>query len=62
MDSEPAGAEEQSDVEAENRETEGQDTDEEDYEDEEGEFDRYVSLKQAKAPLCVIKTVLILYF
>lgn len=56
MDSEPAEADAQSDVEDgsmdESGEAEEQETDEEDYEDEEGDHDMYVWLKQTNAFLC----------
>lgn len=65
MDSEPAEADAQSDVEDgsmdESGEAEEQETDEEDYEDEEEDHDMYVWLKQTKAFLCS-KTNFVFYF
>lgn len=56
MDSEPAEADAQSDVDDDSMDESGeakeQETDEEDYEDEEEDHDMYVWLKQTKAYLC----------
>lgn len=62
MDSEPAEADAQSDVEDESREAEKQETDEEDVEDEEEAHDMYVWLKQTKAFFMWGKPILFLFF